>query len=137
MSRGFDEADGRLAASSAEAILEAAARAAAVVLGPGLGRDEDSFELARTLAGRVEAPLLIDADGLNAHAERLESIAERPAPTVLTPHAGELGRLLGRESHEVSEHRLASAREAGERSGAIVVLKGDDSLVVDGARLAI
>ncbi|TMK68542.1 MAG: NAD(P)H-hydrate dehydratase [Actinobacteria bacterium] len=137
MSRGFAGAEGRLAAGSADAILEAAERAAAVVLGPGLGRDEDSLGLARTLARRIEAPLLIDADGLNAHAEGLDSIAERPAPTVLTPHAGELGRLLGRESREVSEHRLACAREAAERSGAIVVLKGDDSLVVGGGRLAI
>ena len=117
MSRGFAGAEGRLAASSAEAILEAAERAAAVVLGPGLGRDEDSLELARAVARRIEAPLLIDADGLNAHAERLDSIAERAAPTVLTPHAGELGRLLGRESGEVAEHRLACAREAAERSG--------------------
>ncbi|MEK6326593.1 MAG: NAD(P)H-hydrate dehydratase [Actinomycetota bacterium] len=137
MSRGFDGAEGRLAASSAEKILEAAERAAAVVLGPGLGRDEDSFELARTVSRRIKAPLLIDADGLNAHAERLDAIAERAAPTVLTPHAGELGRLLGRESREVAEHRLACAREAAERSAAIVVLKGDDSLVLDGGRLAI
>jgi ADP-dependent NAD(P)H-hydrate dehydratase / NAD(P)H-hydrate epimerase len=137
MSRGFAGAEGRLAASSADAILAAAEGAAAVVLGPGLGRDEDSLELARTLAHRIEAPLLIDADGLNAHAERLDSIAGRVAPTVLTPHAGELGRLLGRESREVAEHRLACARQAAEQSGAIVLLKGDDSLVVDGGRLAI
>ena len=137
MSRGFVGAEGRLAASSARAILEAAERAAAVVLGPGLGRDEDSLELARTLAQGIEAPLLIDADGLNAHAGRLNTIAERAAPTVLTPHAGELGRLLARESREVANHRLACAREAAERSGAIVVLKGDDSLVVHGGRLAI
>jgi ADP-dependent NAD(P)H-hydrate dehydratase / NAD(P)H-hydrate epimerase len=137
MSRGFAGAEGRLAASSADAILEAAQRAAAVVLGPGLGRDEDSLELARTLAQRIEAPLLIDADGLNAHAEHLDSIAGRSEPTVLTPHAGELGRLLGRDSRQVGEHRLACAREAAERSGAIVVLKGDDSLVADGGRLAI
>jgi NAD(P)H-hydrate epimerase len=137
MSHGFGGAEGRLAASSAEAILEAAERAAAVVLGPGLGRDEDSLELARAVARQIEAPLLIDADGLNAHAGRLDSIAERASPTVLTPHAGELGRLLGRESSEVAEHRLACAREAAERSSAIVVLKGDDSLIVDGGRRAI
>jgi ADP-dependent NAD(P)H-hydrate dehydratase / NAD(P)H-hydrate epimerase len=137
MSRGFEGADGRLASASAEALLDAAQRAAAVVLGPGLGRDEDSLELARAVARRVAVPLLVDADGLNAHAERLELIAEREAPTVLTPHAGELGRLLGRDSSEVSAHRLASAREASERSGAIVVLKGDDTIVAEGDRLAI
>jgi NAD(P)H-hydrate epimerase len=137
MSRGYPEGKGRLASASADDILKAAAGAAAVVLGPGLGRDEDSLELARSVARRIEAPLLIDADGLNAHAERLESIVQRPGSTVLTPHAGELGRLLGRPSAEVAAHRLASAREAAERSEAIVVLKGDDSLVVEGGRLAI
>jgi NAD(P)H-hydrate epimerase len=137
MSRGFAGAEGHLSSSALEDILEAAERAAAVVLGPGLGRDEDSLELARAVAQRIEAPLLIDADGLNAHAERLDSIARRTAPTVLTPHAGELGRLLGRGSHEVDAHRLACAREAADQSGAIVVLKGDDSLVADGARLGV
>jgi NAD(P)H-hydrate epimerase len=137
MSRGFSGAEGRLASGSAEGILEAVGRAAAVVLGPGLGRDEDSLALAREVARGVRVPLLIDADGLNAHAERLELIADREAPTVLTPHAGELGRLLGRDSATVEACRLASAREAAERSGAIVVLKGDDTLVAAGGRLAI
>ncbi len=80
---------------------------------------------------------MIDADGLNAFAGRLEEIAARPAPTVLTPHAGELGRLLDRASEEVSAHRLASAREATQRSGAVVVLKGDDTIVIDGERVAV
>jgi NAD(P)H-hydrate epimerase len=74
-------------------------------------------------------PILIDADGLNAHAGRLESLRARSAPTVLTPHAGELGRLLEIGSEEVEAHRLASVRDAAERSGAVVLLKGDDTLV--------
>jgi NAD(P)H-hydrate epimerase len=137
MSRGYEGAAGRLASSSANQILAAGERAAAVVLGPGLGRDDDSLELARELARGVAAPLLVDADGLNAHAGRLDLIAERNAPTVLTPHAGELGRLLGRESSAIAAHRLAAAREAAEQSGAIVVLKGDDTIVASGDLLAI
>lgn len=137
MSVGCPGPAGRHGPESAEQILEAAERAAAVVLGPGLGRSGEAFALARILVARIEAPLLIDADGLNAHAERLEPIAERDAPTVLTPHAGELGRLIGRESGQVAEHRLACARKAAERSGGIVVLKGDDSLVVGRGRLAV
>ena len=137
MSRGFAGGEGRLASASAGAILEATNRAAAVVLGPGLGRDDDSLELARAVARDVASPLLVDADGLNAHAGQLESLAGRAAPTVLTPHAGELGRLLGSDSSEVSAHRLASARRAAELSGAIVVLKGDDTIVVEGERIAV
>src|SRR5438552_6225768 len=132
MSRGFDGASGRLAASDAEAIVAATERAAAVVLGPGLGRDEDSLELARRVAASVEAPLVLDADGLNAHAGQIAALAGRSAPTVITPHAGELGRLLERGSDEIGAHRLAGAREAAERSGAVVVLKGDDTIVAFG-----
>jgi NAD(P)H-hydrate epimerase len=137
MSRGLHGAAGRLAASDADEILAIAARAEAVVLGPGLGRDEDSFALARELAARIDAALVLDADGLNAHAERLDSLAGREPPTVLTPHAGELGRLLGRPSAEIAAHRLASAREAAAISGAIVLLKGDDTIVAAGERVAI
>jgi ADP-dependent NAD(P)H-hydrate dehydratase / NAD(P)H-hydrate epimerase len=103
--------------------------AGAVALGPGLGRAQSAQEFARGVAKAVKIPLLIDADGLNAHAGRLESLREREAPTVLTPHEGELGRLLERPSEEIAAHRLASAREAAERSGAVVLLKGDDTLV--------
>jgi ADP-dependent NAD(P)H-hydrate dehydratase / NAD(P)H-hydrate epimerase len=82
-------------------------------------------------------PLLIDADGLNAFAGQLGLLADRPAPTVLTPHAGELGRLLERPSDEIADHRLAAAREAAKDAGAIVVLKGDDTIVTDGERVAV
>jgi hydroxyethylthiazole kinase-like uncharacterized protein yjeF len=137
MSRGIPDEDGALGPESAEAALEASERAAAVVLGPGLGRRDGSLELARELALRIEAPLLIDADGLNAHAGRLQSLRKRGAPTVLTPHAGELGRLLERSSDEIGAHRLASAREAAQASGAVVLLKGDDTIVTDGDRVAV
>jgi ADP-dependent NAD(P)H-hydrate dehydratase / NAD(P)H-hydrate epimerase len=131
MSLGCTGPDGRLGPEAAEAILEQAERAAAVVLGPGLGRSREAFALARILAAKVAAPLVIDADGLNAHAGELGAVAERDGPTVFTPHAGELGRLLERGSDEVSARRLESAREAADASGAIVVLKGDDTIVVD------
>jgi ADP-dependent NAD(P)H-hydrate dehydratase / NAD(P)H-hydrate epimerase len=137
MSQGFAGAEGNLGPEAGEPILEAAERAAAVALGPGMGRAEGAFELARSLAPRLKAPLLIDADGLNAHAGRLDSLCARDAPTVLTPHAGELARLLETDSDHVSAHRLACTREAAQQSGAIVVLKGDDTLVVGGDRVAI
>ena len=122
--------DGALLAEAGAAVLEASERADAVVLGPGLGRAPESFALAADLVARIDRPLLVDADGLNALAEAgIERAAGRAAPTVLTPHAGELGRLLGRPSAEIAAHRLAAAREAAARAGAIVLLKGDDTLV--------
>ena len=75
-------------------------------------------------------PLVIDADGLNALAGHLEEILpQRRWPTVLTPHAGELGRLLEVDSEEIERYRLRYVREAAARSKAFVVLKGDDTLV--------
>jgi hydroxyethylthiazole kinase-like uncharacterized protein yjeF len=75
--------------------------------------------------------MVLDADGLNAHAGRLADLAHRRAPTVLTPHAGELGRLLELDSSDVERERLRHVRAAAERSGAVVVLKGDDTLIAD------
>jgi ADP-dependent NAD(P)H-hydrate dehydratase / NAD(P)H-hydrate epimerase len=73
--------------------------------------------------------VVLDADGLNAHAGELGALAARAAPTVLTPHEGELGRLLGIDSDEVRARRLEHARAAARAARAIVVLKGDDTLV--------
>jgi ADP-dependent NAD(P)H-hydrate dehydratase / NAD(P)H-hydrate epimerase len=129
MSRGLPDDDGAHTPGGAEVVGEMAERAGAVVLGPGIGRSEGALEFARQVARSVPAPLLIDADGLNAHAERLESLRQRKAPTVLTPHAGELSRLLGTDSEEVESQRLARVREAAKLSGAVVLLKGDDTIV--------
>jgi ADP-dependent NAD(P)H-hydrate dehydratase / NAD(P)H-hydrate epimerase len=137
MSVGCPGGDGCLAPASAKAVLRTFERAAAGVLGPGMGRDPGSVELAREVVGAIEAPLVIDADGLNAFAEHLGPVAAREAATVMTPHAGELGRLLGRDSEEVSARRLACAREAAGAAGAVVVLKGDDTIVSDGERVAV
>jgi hydroxyethylthiazole kinase-like uncharacterized protein yjeF len=137
MSRGCPGSEGSLGPEAGDEVLGLAERAAAVALGPGLGRTDGALELARSLSGAIAAPLVIDADGLNAHAGRLDSLAQRDAPTILTPHAGELARLLDTDSDHVAANRLRCAREASSRSGAIVVLKGDDTLVVDRDRVAI
>jgi hydroxyethylthiazole kinase-like uncharacterized protein yjeF len=132
MSRGLPSAEGSFANGAAARAVEAAEGAACVLAGPGLGRAEPALAFARELAAGIEAPLVLDADGLNAHAGALGSLASRSKPTILTPHAGELGRLLERSSDEVARHRLACVRDAASVSGAIVVLKGDDTIVADG-----
>jgi NAD(P)H-hydrate epimerase len=129
MTKGMPEHDGMHTEEGAREVAELAERAGAVVLGPGLGRGDGPQAFARALAQATDKPLLLDADGLNAHIGALEELARRNAPTVLTPHAGELGRLLDVESSEIERRRLHHAREAAERSGAVVVLKGDDTIV--------
>ena len=129
MTAPLPDADGSHEPAGVERVLERAERADALVLGPGLGRQAGALEFARALARAVELPLLLDADGLNAHAGALASLAARRAPTVITPHAGELARLLESDSAAVGARRLESAREAASTAQAIVVLKGDDTLV--------
>ncbi len=138
MTRGLPDEDGSLNPAGVEAVLEASRRGGALALGPGLGRGEHAIAFARALAARAEVPLVLDADGLNAHAgsaahggNHLDDLAARRAPTVLTPHPGELARLLQTDSAHIALERLAHARLAAERARAVVVLKGDDTLVAD------
>ncbi len=108
-----------------EKLAAAAERASALAIGPGLGRSEARQ---RSSSGhssaRLDLPAVIDADGLFG----LEPV-ERPYPTVLTPHSGELARLLDRDSAWVDAHRLEAVRNCVERFGATVLLKGPDTIV--------
>jgi len=101
----------------------------AVALGPGLGDQPPIAAWVRELAIGLELPLVLDADGINAFAGRAAELRRRRAPTVLTPHPGELARLLGREPPRGSDQRLAAVRAAAETTGCVVVLKGYQSLI--------
>jgi NAD(P)H-hydrate epimerase len=107
-----------------EEVDEAAQRATALAIGPGLGRGEERQKLVARLLREVELPAVVDADALFG----LEP-GDWPAPRVLTPHSGELARLLGEESSVVDAHRLAAVRRAAERFRCVVLLKGADTLV--------
>ncbi len=103
---------------------DAAERATALAIGPGLGRDGDARKLVARLLRELAIPAVVDADALFA----LEP-GEWPAPRVLTPHAGELGGLLGEPSEWVDAHRLEAVARAADRFGCVVLLKGADTLV--------
>jgi hydroxyethylthiazole kinase-like uncharacterized protein yjeF len=103
---------------------EVAERATAFAVGPGLGRGDEEHDLVRRLLAELELPAVVDADGLS----ELEP-GDWPAPRVLTPHAGELGRLLGEASSWVDAHRLEALRRAVEEFHCVVLLKGPDTLV--------
>jgi hydroxyethylthiazole kinase-like uncharacterized protein yjeF len=138
MTRGLPDEDGSVTAAGTAGVLEATERGGALALGPGLGRASGAIELARTLAREADVAMVLDADGLNAHAGRLGELAARDAPTVLTPHAGELGRLLELGSSQIERERLRHVRLAAAEADAVVLLKGDDTLVADASgRVAI
>ncbi|MDX1996285.1 MAG: NAD(P)H-hydrate dehydratase [Thermoanaerobaculia bacterium] len=122
------DAAGGFGPGAGAAVLALAAGKQAVVLGPGLGTT--AGDEIRRLVVNLELPLVLDADGLNAFAGRLDALAARRAPTILTPHPGELARMLGIPTNEVALDRLAAARSAARKSGAFVVAKGAGTLVV-------
>ncbi len=110
--------------NAVETIVAAAERAGAIALGPGLGRGSGRRALVRELLEKIDLPAVVDADALFELAP-----LSRAAPTVMTPHAGELARLLETDPQWVGAHRLDAARQAAERFGAVVVLKGSDTIV--------
>jgi len=107
-----------------EEVWDAVARARSLALGPGLGRSDGARALVRRLLEETDLPAVVDADALF----ELDPFT-RDAPTVLTPHSGELGRLLDVESSWIDAHRLEAARRAVERFRCVVLLKGEGTIV--------
>lgn len=126
-------ASGALAAAAVPAALAKAAGANAVALGPGLGTDDDTGRFLSGFLAAVTAPLVIDADALNLLAALpADAIATMSPPRILTPHPGEMSRLLGISTREVQQDREAVAIAAARRYAAVIVLKGADTVVTDG-----
>ncbi len=119
---------GTLAVAARDAVLERAQKADAVLVGCGLGRDDETDDLVRQLVAGVGAPVVLDADGLGAFAGHAGRLAERAAPLVLTPHLGELRRLVGDPDFDPDD-RAGAVRELAARWRATVVFKGMPSVV--------
>ena len=118
------EDDGKISPRAVEPIAEFASKAGSLAVGPGLGRGSGPKEVVRRLLEEVQRPAVVDADALYD----LDPF-ERSAPTVLTPHEGELSRLLGVQADWVAAHRLEAVRRAAENFGCVCVLKGADTLI--------
>jgi NAD(P)H-hydrate epimerase len=117
--------DGTVAASALDAVLERAADADALAIGPGLSMQTETQGFIRDLVRDAPVPFVLDADGLNAFAGEPEALADRKADAVLTPHLGELARLGG------AGDRLTAARDLTERSGAVAVVKGTRTVIAE------
>lgn len=127
------EGDGSLGSAAVKAVLEAAEGKAAVALGPGLGTAGSTPASVRRLVRDLGVPLVLDADGINAFAGKAGELRDRPAPTVLTPHPGELGRLMGMSTQEITSDRLEAVQRAAQETGCVLLLKGASTLVADPA----
>ncbi len=133
MSLPLPERDGGIDVAGDAQSREELGRADVVALGPGLGRSEAARESVHRLTDELRCAMVIDADGLNAFAGG-EGLSPTPsAPRVLTPHPGEMARLMGlKETADVRKDREGIAMRAAVRFGAIVVLKGHATVVTDG-----
>lgn len=121
--------EGTLGAGSEGALLKAAESMDAVAMGPGLSTHFETSQVLRHLIPRIAVPLVIDADGLNALAADKDLLLRSKAPVIVTPHPGEMGRLLGVPAAEVQQNRLGAARRFARTYGVIVVLKGAGTVV--------
>ena len=125
-----------LAEDAVPVILELAASANVLAIGPGIGQTGKIAEAVEILLVQADLPVVLDADGINALAKvRNDALARRPAPTVLTPHPGEFARLLKCSTDEVQANREELALRFAADHKVVLVLKGLGTLVTDGERL--
>lgn len=124
-----ETASGSLALSNLDELLVQAKEMEMVVVGPGTSLDEETQALIRELVRRIDKPLLIDGDGLTAIAGHPELVRERSAPTVLTPHPGEMARLLEITLAQVTKDRIGTLQLGLSAWNAAIVLKGAHSLI--------
>src|SRR5262249_42270034 len=105
-----------------------------VALGPGLGRSSTMTALLAAFLARLQTPIVLDADGLNAFVQHTEQL-RRAAPLILTPHPGGFGRLLNVDVATVQAHRRELAVGFAAENGLVLLLKGRGTIVTDGRRV--
>lgn len=110
-------------------IVELARKADAVAVGPGLSLDPETQALVRELVRDLECPLVVDADGLSALVDHLEIVGQARFPRCLTPHPGEMARMLQASVAQVQSDRIETARAFSSRFGAFLALKGAGSVI--------
>jgi NAD(P)H-hydrate epimerase len=124
-----ETASGSIALENKDELLEFCQAVDMVVLGPGLSLAQETQELVRKLAPKINKPLLIDGDGITAVAEDLGKIRKREAPTILTPHLGEMARITKMDVSEINKNRVDVLQRTTKELNSIIILKGAHSLI--------
>jgi len=138
LTAGLAEDDlGRLHLSSLPHLLEMLSGQTVTVFGPGLGQSPELPDLLGEVLRADATPLVLDADGLNALAQRAELLNVRRRPLILTPHPGEFARLTGASIQQIQGNRQESAVRFAELHKVVLVLKGHGTIVTDGDRVYI
>jgi NAD(P)H-hydrate epimerase len=124
-----ETSSGSIALENKRALLELSEGMDMVVLGPGLSLEEETQQLARELAKEVSKPLLIDGDGITALCKDLQVIKERKGETILTPHLGEMSRIVKMTVREIDTNKIDILQRTARELNALIVLKGAHSLI--------
>jgi NAD(P)H-hydrate epimerase len=127
-----EDGAGRIAKTTLPALLEQLHGQTAMVFGPGVGQSPDLPDVLGEVLVADTTPLVLDADGLNALAKRLDLLQASKRPLVLTPHPGEFSRMTGTPIPEIQAHRLEFALRFAEEHHVVLVLKGHGTVVTDG-----
>ena len=120
--------DGKLSSDAIPEILKRLPGMDAVLIGPGLGQSEGTFQVVKTVLETAACPVVLDADGINVMAAHRDILRGRTAPTILTPHDGEFARIGGL----IGGDRMAAARKLARDLGCILLLKGHETCITDG-----
>ena len=119
-----------------EILLDALPKASSVLIGCGLGQTPETALLLENITKNTSAPLIVDADGINLLAERIDIVRERNAPLILTPHPGEMARLVKISAQTVQQNRLETLHAFCEMlPKAVLALKGHETLVGQGEQV--
>jgi len=131
----FETRDYSLSLLAEKELLAFSQNCTCACIGPGISRNKETQGLVRSLLGKIGKPVVLDADGINAFAGNVESLKKATAPLVLTPHIGEMARLLGKDIDEVKNNRKDIALEFAHQYNIVLVLKGHGTIVArpDGA----
>ena len=121
--------EGAIAFEAAEVFIKFAGGKTAALIGPGLRADPSTARFVREVIQKTHMPLVLDADGLNMISDDISVITERKAPTIMTPHPGEMARLTGKSVVEIQADRLGAAEALAKATGAVVALKGAGTIV--------
>jgi len=120
--------NGMYAPSATAELLQMLDKMDAVLVGPGIGQSDGSLAVVKTVLTSFSGPVVIDADGINVLQMHKDLLRERTCPTILTPHIGEFLRIGG----QIKENRIASAADLAADLGAIILLKGHNTVITDG-----
>ncbi len=125
----FETKDYSLSLLAEKEMIAFAEKCSVLAIGPGISQNKETQTLVRNIVGRIDKPAVLDADGINAFVGHLEDLKKAKARLVLTPHAGEMARLIGKDAAEINSARKDVALAFANEYNTVLVLKGHNTVV--------